>query len=147
MRARRLLPGIAGSVGQVGFDEDLEQLVAVDTADEAARVAVGRDVSRVLRQNITYDLVDRIISFLPQSVVYCGEYLLDLSLFVLVDGKRNGRFLHLSSPLLYSTTFLCHNQQIFVNLSFCCKYSELFTFEKLAVEETGLHQRVVHGLE
>ena len=78
------------SVIEVELHQLLHQLVAVDLADQAARVIVVGDVRRVLGEEIAYDLVDRVLTLLLQRVIYCGQ-----------------RALHLLVGLVYKAEFSC----------------------------------------
>ena len=52
--------------------ELLQQLIAVELADQAAGIVVICDVSGVLRQEITDDLVDGVIAFFAECAIYRG---------------------------------------------------------------------------
>ena len=62
----------------------LKKLVTVDMTNKTSCVIIGGYVSRVLRQNITNDLIYGIIAFLGKSVINDGEIFSQFCLFVFV---------------------------------------------------------------
>ena len=83
-------------------DQGLQQIVAVDAADDGARILVGRDIGGVLRQNIAYQLVDGVVALFLQCPVDLQNCLFDLHITVITDGKNSSRLRdrHIRSPLL-----------------------------------------------
>ena len=67
--------------------ENLKKLIAVDVTDKAPCVVVGRDVSRILREDISYDLIHGIITLLTKSIVNNGKIFLELSFTVIAYGE------------------------------------------------------------
>ena len=66
---------------QVRTHQSLEQFVPVDFPDQASGIVVGGDVGGVLREDISHDLIDRIISFFVQCLIDFSQYLTDLLFF------------------------------------------------------------------
>ena len=99
-------------------DQRLQQVVAVNAADDGAGILVGRDVGRVLRQDVADELIDGVVALLLQRTVHLQHRLLDLHITVITDGKNGGRFRdrHFNSPLHYDITSL-----IILNMRQICK--------------------------
>ena len=96
----------------------MQQVVAVNAADDGAGVLVGRDVGRVLRQDVADELIDGVVALLLQRTVHLQHRLLDLHITVITDGKNGGRFRdrHFNSPLHYDIT-----SPIILNMRQICK--------------------------
>jgi len=60
----------------------VQQLVPVETADQAAGVVVVRDIGRVLGENVAHDLIDRVIALDDKRIVDGGQYFLHFRLAV-----------------------------------------------------------------
>jgi hypothetical protein len=50
-------------------DQLLQEFVPVEPADEASRIVKVGDISRILRQDVSYDLIDGVVALLPESVI------------------------------------------------------------------------------
>ena len=72
------------SVVEVMLHQHLQQLITVNVTDQTAGIVVRGYVGRVLRQNITNDLIDRIVTFLYKGIINDGEIPLKLDLPLLV---------------------------------------------------------------
>ena len=84
------LPAIRQSVEQIMTNQLLQELVAVELADEAASVIVIRDIGRILGEKIADDLVDGIVALLRQGAVDLGENPLHFVRIVRRYGEFNG---------------------------------------------------------
>ena len=62
---------------KIGQEQLLKQLVPVDAADERPGVVIVGDVGGILREDITYDLVDGVVALLHEGVVHTGQDLPD----------------------------------------------------------------------
>jgi len=84
---------------QIFPDQDLHQLITVDTADHAAGIVVIGDVGRIFREQITYDLVDGIVAFLGKGLIHTPE---DLAHILIIIGyyKFQGVFFRHGLSLL-----------------------------------------------
>ena len=69
--SRLMLQG--SSVKQVMTDQLLKKLIPIQFADKAASVVVVCDIGRILGQQVTDDLIDRVVALLTQSAVDCGQ--------------------------------------------------------------------------
>ena len=74
--------------------ELLQQLIAVELADQAAGIVVICDVSGVLRQEITDDLVDGVIAFFAECAIYRGQDRFHFLTAVLRYHKFDGVVIH-----------------------------------------------------
>jgi len=50
-------------IGKIGFDQCRHQLIPIDFANQRPGIFISCDVGGVFRQNITDDLIDRVIPF------------------------------------------------------------------------------------
>ena len=108
----------------------------VKAADKAARVVVGRDIGRVLGQNVTDDLIYRVVALLFQSVVNRHEYAFYLTLAVVTQAESHSFVLHKSSPFRSSffslVLYMLHQKARLFKL-FLLIYSLNFCYEIVKV--------------
>ena len=76
----------------------MQQLVAIQLADQRAGVVMVRDIGGVLRQDVAHDLVDGIIALILQRGINGGQNMTDLSVLFLRNIKLSGKFFHWESP-------------------------------------------------
>ena len=79
---------------QIAAHERLQQLVAVELADERAGVVVIRDIGGVLRQDIADDLVDGVIALFLQCPIDGRENLMDLCVLLRGNIEFPGKIVH-----------------------------------------------------
>ena len=84
---------------QISPNHFLQKLVTVDMPYQASGVVVGGDVGRVLREDIAYYLVYRIIALFKKSLIYHAEVGSYFILLVLFDGKRHCLITHVGHLL------------------------------------------------
>ena len=80
------------AVADIITHKGLQQIVAVNAANQRTGVLVSSDISRVLRKNIADQLVDGVIALLLQCTVNKLHNLLDLLVFIVADREYRGRF-------------------------------------------------------
>ena len=80
------------AVADIITHKGLQQIVAVNAANQRTGVLVSSDISRVLRKNIADQLVDGVIALLLQCNVNKMHNLLDLLVFIVADREYRGRF-------------------------------------------------------
>ena len=79
---------------QILLNQNLQQLVTVDLADEGAGVVVVGNVSGILGEDVTNDLVDGIVALFLQCVINGGEDQADLGIFIHFDSEFTGKIFH-----------------------------------------------------
>ena len=84
---------------QIIAQHSLQQIVAVYLADQRTGSVVGRNVGGVFGKDITYQLIDRIVSFFLQCIIYLLYDRVDLIVLLIMDGKDCGRITHEIHPL------------------------------------------------
>ena len=85
-------------LAEVAAHKRLQQLVAIQLADQRAGVVMVRDIGGVLRQDVAHDLVDGIIALILQRGINGGQNMTDLSVLFLRNIKLSGKFFHWESP-------------------------------------------------
>ena len=85
-------------LSEVAAHKRLQQLVAIQLADQRAGVVMVRDIGGVLRQDVAHDLVDGIIALILQRGINGGQNMTDLSVLFLRNIKLSGKFFHWESP-------------------------------------------------
>ena len=63
----------AVSIEEIILHQFLQQFIAVDLADQAARIVVVGDVGGVFREKITYDLIDGIVALFAERTIHGGQ--------------------------------------------------------------------------
>ena len=85
---------------QIGLNQYLQQLVSVNMTDQAPCVIVCGYVCRILRKNITNNLINGVVAFLNQSVIYNGKISFQFIFFFIVYWKSHCCVTHFNfSPL------------------------------------------------
>ena len=69
-------PRASKSVEEIVPHKLLKKLITVQLADEAASVIVIRNVGRILRENISYNLVDGVVAHFRKRTIDLSENLL-----------------------------------------------------------------------
>ena len=72
-------------LSEIAAHECLQQLVAIQLADQRARAVVIRDIGGILREDIAYDLIDGVVALIFQRGINGRQDVADLS------GKGNER--------------------------------------------------------
>ena len=85
------------SVLQVAFDQDLQELIAVDLTDQRARMVVVGDIGRILGEDVSHDLIDGIVALFLQCTIDRRHDLLDLFVFFLIDVELTRQIYHMDS--------------------------------------------------
>ena len=80
------------AVADIITHKGLQQIVAVNAANQRTGVLVSSDISRVLRKHLADQLVDGVIALLLQGTVNKLHNLLDLLVFIVADREYRGRF-------------------------------------------------------
>ena len=78
----------------------LQKLVPVQFADHAAGIVVIGDIGRVLCQQVTDDLVDRVVTFFVQGVGHTPEDTVHILFVITGNRELDGVFRH-GIDLLY----------------------------------------------
>ena len=76
----------------------MQQLVAIQLADQRARAVVIRDIGGILREDIAYDLIDGVVALIFQRGINGRQDVADLSVLLLGNIKLSGKFFHWESP-------------------------------------------------
>ena len=84
---------------QIAAHERLQQLVAVEAADEAAGVVVVGDIRRILGENVADELVDGVVPFDNKGMIHGSEDLLHFC-FVVDRVKPSGCVFHVKPSLI-----------------------------------------------
>ena len=93
------LGGLWGLHLQIILHQHLQQLIAVDLADQrAGRIVVG-DIGGILGEDIAHDLVDRIVALLLEGLLDSGEDMMDLLLLILSGIELSGKLIHADTTL------------------------------------------------
>ena len=58
---------------EIALQQHLEQLIPIQLADQRAGVVVVGDIGGVLAEDIAHNLIDGVITLLPQGVVDGGQ--------------------------------------------------------------------------
>ena len=77
-------------MGKIILNQILQQGVAVDPADEVSGIVVGGDIGRILRQNISNQLIYGVIALFTKCLVNGEQYIPYLLLLIVSDGKGLG---------------------------------------------------------
>ena len=85
-------------LAQVAAQENLQQLVAIQLADQRARLPVVGDVGGVLRKDVAHELVDGVIALLLQRGVHARQDVVDLLVLFLRGVEFAGIVFHSVSP-------------------------------------------------
>ena len=97
-------------LAQIAFHQHLQQLIAVDLTDQGTGVVMICDVSGILGQNVTHDLIDRVIAFFLQSMIDRRHDLLDFFIFFLIDVELTCQIYHIDTTFLPANLLvLYHN--------------------------------------
>lgn len=80
---------------KIGFYQNLQKFIPVDSSNQAAGIVVGGDIGRVFRKNIADDLIDRVVSFLSECIVNDGQSFFDFLFLVIMQRKRDRWFVHI----------------------------------------------------
>jgi hypothetical protein len=75
---------------EIAANQLLHEFVAIQLADQAACVVVTGDVSGVFTEQITNDLVYRVISLLVQSIEHAPKNPTHIFFVITGDGELNG---------------------------------------------------------
>lgn len=75
---------------QIVTNKLLQELITVELADEAASIIVIRDISGILREDETNDLIDGVVALLGEASIDLSENLLHLFVAVNGDCEFNG---------------------------------------------------------
>ena len=70
--------------------QKIHKLITVNFAYQTACVVVIGNIGRVLSQDISGYLVDRVISFFKQGIIHRLEYVFDFALPIFLYGKGSG---------------------------------------------------------
>ena len=70
-------------LSQISPNQNLQQLIPVNFADQSTGVVVVGDIGGIFGQDVTHNLVDGVITFFFQCLVYRGEDLMDLGIALL----------------------------------------------------------------
>ena len=85
------------SSAQVTLHQHLQQLVAVDLANQRAGMVMIGNLSGIFGKDIPHDLVDRIVSLFFQCLVDCGHDLFDLLILFLADIELTCQIYHMDA--------------------------------------------------
>ena len=77
---------------EIEAHESVEKLVSVKLTDETARIVMARDIGGVLGKDISYDLVDGIVSLFLEGRVHLRKGVTDLKILFVLDRKFYGVF-------------------------------------------------------
>ena len=103
-------------VEQIFPNKGLHRLVPVDLADHRAGVVIVGDVGGIFCQEISYDLIDRVIAFFGQSLVHTTENTAHILFVVAGYGELQGGFIRHGLSLLFFLIIYGHYNR---NLSDC----------------------------
>ena len=96
-----LLAGfVSGLLSQIPPHQHLQQLITVDLADECAGTHVVGDIGGVLRQDITHDLVDGVITLFLQCLIDGGQDVVNFSVLFHRDTEFTGKIVHTDTTFL-----------------------------------------------
>ena len=90
----------ANSALQITFYQNLQQFIAINLANQRARMIVVGDISGIFGQNVADDLVDWIVAFFFQCMIDRRHNRLDLFVFLLIDIKLTCQIYHTDSTFL-----------------------------------------------
>lgn len=90
---------------QIAGQQLLQQLIAVEAADEAAGVIVVGDIRRILGENVADELVDRVVAFDNKGMIHGSEDLLHFC-FVVDRIKPSGCVFHAKPSLIQVLVFI-----------------------------------------
>jgi hypothetical protein len=91
------------SLGQIAPNQFLQQLITIQLADHAACIVVVGDIGGILGQQISDDLVDRVVTLFPQSIEHSPEDAAHIVFVVTGDCELNGIFRHGFDLLMVDT--------------------------------------------
>ena len=103
-------------------DQLLKKLVTVELADEAASIIVIGDVGRILRENVSDDLVDWIVALFAEGRINLEKYISDFALTVIVELKSY------CIAGLHNIPILSLNNNAFILI---ISYNKLCTFSRI----------------
>lgn len=89
---------------EIAAHQLLQQLIAVDAADERAGVVVVGDIRGVLGEDVPHELIDGVVALEHQRVVYRGEDLPNLCA-IGYRGERLGGVTHVRNPIQSKISF------------------------------------------
>ena len=87
------------AVADIITHKGLQQIVAVNAANQRTGVLVSSDISRVLRKNIADQLVDGVIAFFLECVVHLLHDFVVLIVLLIVDRENSSCVTHARHPL------------------------------------------------
>ena len=67
-----------------------EQFIAVDLTDKTSRIAMIRNIGRILGKDVSNDLIDGIIAFLKESGINFLQDQFVLSFLIVSDSEGHG---------------------------------------------------------
>ena len=82
---------------KITFHQDLQKFIAVDLADQRARMVVVGDIGRILGEDVSHDLIDGIVALFLQCTIDRRHDLLDLFVFFLIDVELTRQIYHMDS--------------------------------------------------
>ena len=85
-------------LAQVAAQEDLQQLVAIQLADQRACLPVVGDVGGVILKDVAHELIDGVIALLLQRGVHARQDVVDLLVLFLRGVEFAGIVFHSVSP-------------------------------------------------
>src|SRR5665647_1325309 len=97
---------------EITFYQFLQQLIPFQPADQVSGVAVAGDIGRITGKQVSYQLVDWIISFFDERIVDLMQYVSCLVNFLGLDLEHHGLVCkirrHLWQPPLLKTCLYTH---------------------------------------
>lgn len=103
---------------QITLHQNLQKFIAVNFADQCTGVIMIGDIGGIFGQDISHDLVNGIVPFFTQSLIYGGKNVMSLFILFLCRVKLSGIFVHAGTTLLlvylyYNLFFrLCKEENI-----------------------------------
>lgn len=73
------------SVRKIVSNQLLKQFIPVQFADQCTGVVMICNISGIFRKNVSYDLVDRIVTFFPKGVIDRSQDLFHFQIGVIID--------------------------------------------------------------
>lgn len=86
---------------EIFCDHILQKFLPVDVGDDVPRSIMVSDVSRIFRQNVTYNLPDRIIVLFVQSIIYLYQFLFSNCLVQLFSPHKDNTTIGTKKPNMF----------------------------------------------
>ena len=87
-------------LAQILTNQNLQQLIAVNFADESAGIVMVSNIGGVFGEDISNDLVDGIIALFLQCPVNCGEDMMNFSILIHCNAELSGKIVHKDTTFL-----------------------------------------------